>query len=249
MNAIIKNLTLTIGILCSFVMSQVTGQFSSDISIGDSISFTSPYTGVVLTGEGWELSTKITDGVSIEEAKYSWSVTDVLTLTFGRQAEPYGIAWGLHRPSENSFVSLPREHSAYDGLGVSASVKGVGIQGFYGNDEYWAGRVSYGLFDHTVGVSVNSDEGRLVDVSGKASIAGFPIVSSLEYDLSEEADGAFWFRTVVTPDFAKGASLLLGYNSDDEALYGVGYKCSDKCFLSTELSAEGDKVLRISYSF
>ena len=42
---------------------------------------------------------------------------------------------------------------------------------------------------------------------------------------------------------------VTGHNSDDDLLYGLGFKCSDKCFLSTELSEEGDKLIRVSYSF
>ena len=99
------------------------------------------------------------------------------------------------------------------------------------------------------GLSVDGEESLLIDVSSKASVLGFPIVTSAEYDLSEEGDGWFWIRSVVTPAFAKGASILVGFNSDDDLLYGLGYKCSDNCFLSTELSAEGDKLIRVSYSF
>ena len=135
------------------------------------------------------------------------------------------------------------------GVGISTSVYGVGIQTFYGNDEYWAARLSYSLWDQTFGLSVDGEEALLIDVSGKVDVVGFPVVASLEYDLSEEGDGAFWIRSVVTPAFAKGASVLVGFNSDDEVTYGLGYKCSDKCFLSTELSAEGDKLIRVSYSF
>jgi len=228
----------------------VTGQLSTDIAVGDSVSFTTPYTGVVLTGDNWELSTNLSDdGVTIEEAKYNWAITDKVTATFGSQALPYGNAWGLHRPSANSFVSVPREHMVGSGVGISTSVYGVGIQTFYGNDEYWAGRLSYSLWDQTFGLSVDGEEALLVDISSEASVLGFPIVTSAEYDLSEESDGAFWIRSVVTPTFAKGASILVGFNSDDELTYGLGYKCSDKCFLSTELSAEGDKLIRVSYSF
>ena len=172
-----------------------------------------------------------------------------MELTFGSQALPYGIAWGLHRPASNSFVSLPREHTIADGIGVGTSVVGVGIQAFYGNNEYWAGRVSYSLFHQTLGLSVNSDDALLVDVASTVDIVGFPVVTSLEYDLSEDADGAFWLRSIVTPEFAKGASLLLGYNSDDELLYGLNYKCNDNTFITTELSVDGDKVIRVSYSF
>jgi hypothetical protein len=230
--------------------TKISGEFSSAVSFGDAVSFTTPYTGVVLSGDNWELSTNLSDGiVTIEEAKYNWAVTDKVTATFGSQAVPYGNAWGLHRPSQNAFVSVPRLHLVGTGVGISTSVYGVGIQTFYGNDEYWAGRLSYSLWDQTFGLSVDGEEALLVDVSSEASVLGFPIVTSAEYDLSEESDGAFWIRSVVTPTFAKGTSILVGFNSDDEFLYGLGYKCSDNCYLSTELSAEGDKLIRVSYSF
>ena len=251
MNTITRNLMVLFATLSAMMFGNgITGQLSTDISVGDSISFTTPYTGVVLVGDNWELSTNLSDGiVTIEEAKYKWAVTDKVTATFGSQALPYGIAWGLHRPSANSFVSVPREHMVGSGVGISTSVYGVGIQTFYGNDEYWAGRLSYSLWDQTFGLSVDGEEALLVDVSGKVDVVGFPVVASLEYDLSEEGDGWFWIRSVVTPAFAKGASVLVGFNSDDEVTYGLGYKCSDRCYLSTELSAEGDKLIRVSYSF
>ena len=255
MNTITRNLMVLLAILSAMMFgnsgTKVTGEFSSAIAVNDStVSFTTPYTGVVLSGDNWELSTNLSDGVvTIEEAKYNWAVTEKVTATFGSQALPYGIAWGLHRPASNSFVSLPREHTIADGIGVGTSVVGVGIQAFYGNNEYWAGRVSYSLFHQTLGLSVNSDDALLVDVASTVDIVGFPVVTSLEYDLSEDADGAFWLRSIVTPEFAKGASLLLGYNSDEELLYGLNYKCNDNTFITTELSVDGDKVIRVSYSF
>ena len=251
MNTITRNLMVLFTTLSAMMFGNVvTGQLSTDIAVGDSVSFTTPYTGVVLTGENWELSTNLSDdGVTLEEAKYNWAITDKVTATFGSQAVPYGIAWGLHRPSANSFVSVPREHTVGSGVGFSTSVYGVGIQTFYGNDEYWAARLSYSLWDQTFGLSVDGEEALLIDISGAVDVVGFPITASLEYDLSEEGDGAFWIRSVVTPEFAKGASVLVGFNSDDELTYGLGYKCSDKCYLSTELSAEGDKLIRVSYSF
>ena len=254
MNTITRNLMVFFAILSAMMFgtngTKVSGELSSAITFGDVVSFTTPYTGITLTGNDWELSTNLSDGmVTIEEAKFKWPVTDKVTATFGSQALPYGIAWGLHRPSQNAFVSVPREHMVGNGVGLSTSVYGVGIQTFYGNDEYWAGRLSYSLWDQTFGLSVDGEEALLLDVSSKASVLGFPIVTSAEYDLSEEGDGWFWVRSVVTPTFAKGASILVGFNSDDDLLYGLGFKCSDKCFLSSELSAEGDKLIRVSYSF
>ena len=254
MNTITRNLMVFFAILSAMMFgtngTKVSGELSSAITFGDVVSFTTPYTGITLSGNDWELSTNLSDGlVTIEEAKYNWAVTEKVTATFGSQALPYGIAWGLHRPSQNAFVSVPRLHMVGTGVGLSTSVYGVGIQTFYGNDEYWAGRLSYSLWDQTFGLSVDGEEALLFDVSSKASVLGFPIVTSAEYDLSEEGDGWFWIRSVVTPAFAKGASILVGFNSDDDLLYGLGFKCSDKCFLSTELSEEGDKLIRVSYSF
>ena len=254
MNTITRNLMVFSAILSAMMFAnsgaKVSGELSSAITLGDAVSFTTPYTGITLTGNDWELSTNLSNGlVTIEEAKYNWAVTDKVTATFGSQALPYGIAWGLHKPSQNAFVSVPREHVVGNGVGLGTSVYGVGIQTFYGNDEYWAGRLSYSLWDQTIGLSVDGEEALLLDVSSKASVLGFPILTSGEYDLSEEGDGWFWIRSVVTPDFAKGASILVGFNSDDDLLYGLGFKCSDNCFLSTELSEEGDKLIRVSYSF
>ena len=247
----------------------VNGQFSTDYTSGNEATFTTPYTGVTLKGDGWELSTNLSnDGVvSIEEAKYSWSMTDAITATFGSQAEPYGLAWGLHRPSDNSFVSAPRDHNVSTGVGISAAAFGVGVDAFYGGDvtddagesaAYWATRASYGIsafgINSTIGLSVNSNDAQLVDVSSDGSFLGLPYETSLEYDLAAEDDNgesspSYWLRGVVTPSFAKGAFGLIGYNSDEEVLYGVGYNCTDNMKLTTELSGEGDTVIRASYSF
>ena len=247
----------------------VTGEFSTDITFGDATTFTSPYSGLVLSGDGWVLSTNLSDGmVNIEEAKYSWNVVDGVTLVFGSQAEPYGLAWGLHRPSNNWFASTPRDHSVTNGVGVGLSKWGVGADLFWGGDSmdeemeselYWAGRFSYGLnllgIDSNFGLSLNSNEAQLIDVSMGNNI----FEASLEYDLSEEADGAYWMRGVVTPTQVQGAFLLIGLNSDDVVTYGVGYKCSDNMKVVSEFNsglkdAEGNDVendfsIRASYSF
>ena len=254
----------------------VSGELSTDITFGDATSFTTPYTGLRFSGDGWAVSTNLSnDGVNIEEANYTWSMTDDVSLTFGSQAEPYGLAWGLHRPSNNSFVSTPREHNVTNGLGVGVNKFGVGANFFYGGStedvldeegvvteegsQYWATRVSYGLsfagIDSKIGLSLNSNESQLFD----AILGNDTFTASLEYDLSEEADGAYWLRGVVTPPFGQGVYLLVGYNSDEEVLYGVGYKCSDNMKIITEFSsgvkdAEGNDVendfsIRASYSF
>ena len=232
--------------------ASVSGEFSSDVTVGDATTFSTPYTGLNISGDGWELSTNLSDGdVNVEEAKYNFSISDAITATFGSQAEPYGIAWGSHRPSGNSFVSAPRDHSISTGVGISTSAYGIGVGAFYGDDNYWAARLSYGIekfgINSTVGLSVNSDDAQLVDVSTDGSALGIPYETSFEYDLAN--DGAYWLRGVVTPDFAKGAFGLIGYNSDEEVLYGVGYNCTDYFKLSTELSGDGDTVIRASYSF
>ena len=242
----------------------ISGELSSDILYNNdaaegesSVSFSSPYTGLTLTGDGWELSTQILDGdVIVEEAKYSWS-SEKVSLTFGQQAVPYGIAWGLHRPSNNSWVSSPRDHSVWEGVGLSATAWGVTTQAFYGNDEYWATRLSYSFFDHSIGLSLNSDDARLLDVSGTATIDGvISIGTSFEYDLSEEGDGAYWLRTELTPDLFSGVSILVGYSDDGddatdaELIYGVKYRCSDNLFITSELSdSDNGYTIRASYTF
>ena len=247
----------------------VTGEFSTDITFGDATTFASPYSGLTLSGDGWVLSTNLSDGmVNIEEAKYSWNVVDDVTLTFGSQAEPYGLAWGLHRPSNNWFVSTPRDHSVTNGVGFGLNKWGVGADLFWGGDSmneedeaelYWAGRFSYGLnllgIDSNVGLSLNSNEAQLIDVSAGNDL----FTTSFEYDLSEEADGAYWLRGVVTPPQAQGAFLLIGLNSDEVVTYGVGYKCSDNMKVVSEFTsglkdADGNEVtndfsIRASYSF
>ena len=124
---------------------------------------------------------------------------------------------------------------------------------------YWAGRFSYGLnllgIDSKVGLSLNSNESQLVDVSMNSNI----FEASLEYDLSEEADGAYWLRGVVTPPQAQGAFLLIGLNSDEVVTYGVGCKWSDDMKVVSEFTsglkdADGNEVtndfsIRASYSF
>ena len=249
----------------------VSGEISTDASFGgDSNTFDSPYTGLTFSGDGWTVSTNLSDGdVNIEEAKYSWSPVDKVTLTFGSQAEPYGLAWGLHRPSNNWFVSSPREHAISNGVGVSANVVGIGVDAFYGGSsedilddegvvteegsQIWATRLSYGAsageVGYSIGLSLNSNEAQLIDVSVNSDL----FETSFEYDLSDEADGAYWLRGVVNPDFLFGAYLLVGYNSDEEVLYGVGYKCSDNFKFATEFSSDDEEdsgiTFRASYSF
>ena len=253
----------------------VSGELSTDITFGDATTFSSPYTGLTISGDGWVVSTNLSDGgVNIEEANYSWSVVDGITLTFGSQAEPYGLAWGLHRPSGNWFVSTPRGHDVTNGVGVGVDKFGVGANLFYGGSTadvldadgvvteegslYWAARGSYGLsvagIDSKIGLSLNSNEAQLVD----ATIGNAFVNASLEYDLSEEADGAYWFRGVLTPPQAQGAFLLIGYNSDEIVTYGVGYKCSDNMKVISEFTSgtdsdgnniENDFAIRASYSF
>ena len=262
----IRNLIITAALVTGMfgivnAQTEVSGEFSSDVTVGDATAFSTPYTGLSISGDGWELSTNLSDGnVNVEEAKYNWAISDAITATFGSQAEPYGIAWGSHRPSGNSFVSAPRDHSISTGVGISTSAYGIGVDAFYGGDReddagesaaYWAARASYGVsvlgINSTVGLSVNSDDAQLIDVSLDGSFLGLPYETSLEYDLAN--DGAYWLREVVTPGFAKGAFGLIGYNSDEEVLYGVGYNCTDNMKLSSELSGDGDTVIRASYSF
>ena len=232
----------------------VSGEISTDLTFGDENTSTAPYMGLVFSGDDWVISTNLSDGmVNVEEAKYSWNVSDNVSLTFGSQAEPYGLAWGLHRPSNNWFVSTPRDHIVTDGIGVNANVGFVGSDFLYGGgtEDYWASRVSFNVaglgINSEIGLSVNSNEAQLLDVSVSSSI----FETSFEYDLSEEADGDYWARGVVNP--FGGVHFLVGYDSNEEILYGVGYKCNDNFKLSTEFSTEDDDgediVIRASYSF
>ena len=254
----------------------VSGELSTDITFGDATTFVSPYTGLTFSGDGWVVSTNLSDGeVNIEEAKYSWTPIEGFTFTFGSQAEPYGLAWGLHRPSNNWFVSTPRDHSITNGVGIGLNKWGVGADLFYGGStedvldgegvvteeggQIWSSRFSYGVsfagIDSKFGLSLNSNEAQLVDVS----LGNDLFTTSFEYDLSEEADGAYWLRGVVTPPQAQGAFLLIGLNSDEVVTYGVGYKCSDNMKVVSEFNsglkdAEGNEVendfsIRASYSF
>ena len=235
---------------------KVHGEMSTDFTFGDVNSFTSPYMGLVFSGDDFVLSTNLSEGmVNIEEAKYMWNIVDGVTMSFGSQAEPFGLAWGLHRPSNNWFVSMPREHSIMNGIGVGVDKWGVGFDFLLGGGEedYWAGRMSYGLsllgINSEIGLSLNSNDAQLIDVSMENNF----FETSLEYDLSEEADGAYWLRGVITPPQTLGAFFLVGYDSNEEVLYGVGYKCSDNFKFSSEFSTEdgddSDIVIRASYSF
>ena len=252
----------------------VNGELSTDITFGDATTFSTPYTGLTFSGDGWVVSTNLSDGgVNIEEANYSWSVVDGFTLTFGSQAEPYGLAWGLHSPSNNWFVSTPRDHDVTNGVGFGLDKFGVGANLFYGGStedvvdtsgvvtegsQHWATRLSYGLsvagIDSKIGLSLNSNEAQLVD----ATLGNTFVTASLEYDLSEEADGAYWLRGVITPPIGQGVFLLIGYNSDEVVTYGVGYKCSDRMKVVSEFTSgtdsdgndiDNDFAIRASYSF
>ncbi len=287
----IRNLIITAALVGGILgitnaQTEVSGEFSSDVTLGDAAAFSTPYTGLNISGDGWELSTNLSDGnVNVEEAKYNWAISDAITATFGSQAEPYGIAWGLHRPSNNSFVSSPREHVISDGLSVNVNKYGVGVGFFYGGStedvledstgvvleegsQHWGTRVSYGLslfgVDSEIGLSLNSSEAQLIDVSSGGSVLGFPYDVSFEYDLAAEDEAgesvtSYWLRGSVTPDFAKGAYLLFGYSSEEVLTYGVGYKCNDNMKVITEFNsglkdAEGNDVendfsIRASYSF
>jgi len=227
------------------------GEFSTDINVGDVTSFATPYTGVSLSGEGWQLSSHLSDGnVEVEEAHYSIDAK-ITSLTVGTQRVPYGLATAWHRPSANSFVSEPSAQTYAEGIGASTGVMGVGINGFYGNDEAWSVRLSYSILGHSVGFSTNHNEGQLLDCSGGLNHSLGTVASYFEYDLSEETSGNFWYRAVVAPAFTKGVSALVGYSSvgdETDVLYGVGYQY-ENVYLRSELSAEGDTQIRISYSF
>ena len=233
-------------------VSSWSGEFSTDITMGDTVSFTSPYTGISYSGEGWKLTSHLSEGgVNVEEAYYNVDAK-FTSVTLGQQRVPFGLSNHWHRPSGNPFVSEPSSQAYAVGLGASTEFAGVGIAGFYGDGEAYSMRASYGLAGHTAGVSINSDEARLLDASGAFSHDSFgSITSYFEYDLSEETSGDLWYRAVISPSFTKGITALVGYSSvgeDTETMYGVGYRY-DNSYIRTELSADGDVSVRVSYTF
>ena len=226
----------------------VSGEMSTDVMYGDTVSFTSPYTGLSLSGEGWQLSSRLTDGsMEVEEAYYTLDA-NFASLTIGKQRVPFGLANAWHRPSQNPFASEPSAQTYAEGIGVTVEMLGVGVEAHYGNEQAYSARLSYGVLDHSVGLSMNSDDGMLVDASGE--LAGM-VTSYLQYDLSDTTSGDFWYRAVIAPEFTKGISALVGYSSvgdETETMYGVGYQYGGAS-LRSELSADGDVQVRISYSF
>ena len=254
-----KNILLLL-LSSSLAFSQISviGELSTDINTAeDASTFTSTYTGVTFADStsNWQLSANMNEGaLNVEEAWYKWNVGgENFSLTFGSQPEPYGIVWGLHRPSNNKFVSVPRTHDVYDGLGIAGNWSGVGVNAFMGNDDYWAARVSYAAsvgVDISTGISTNSNDNMLIDGTINGTIASTAIATSLEYDLSEEADGAYWVRSSIEPSMLMGAFVTIGYNSVSEAsVYGVGYNCTDNFFITSEMSEDSDIMFRMSYSF
>ena len=233
-------------------VSSWNGEFSTDITFGDTVSFGSAYTGISYSGEGWKLTSHLSEGgVNVEEAYYNVDAK-YTSVTLGQQMVPFGIANHWHRPSANPFVSEPSSQAYAVGLGASTEFAGVGIAGFYGDNQSYSMRASYGLVGHTAGVSINSDEARLLDASGEFSYDSFgSITSYFEYDLSEETSGDLWYRAVISPSFTKGITALVGYssiNDESETMYGVGYHY-DNSYIRTELSADGDVSVRVSYTF
>ena len=76
-----KNLMVITMLLCGITFAQeavasteessttISGEFSTDVTFGDAVTFVSPYSGLTIRGDGWELSTNLSDGmVNIEEA-------------------------------------------------------------------------------------------------------------------------------------------------------------------------------------
>ena len=229
-----------------------SGEFSTDITLGDTVSFTTPYTGISYSGEGWKLTSHLSEGgVNVEEAYYNVDAK-FTSVTLGQQSVPYGLSTAWHRPSGNPFVSEPSSQAYASGLGASTEFAGVGIAGFYGNDKGYSVRASYGILGHIAGVSINSDEARLLDAGGSFSHDSFGSVTSyFEYDLSEETSGDLWYRAVISPSFTKGITALVGYSSvgdETETLYGVGYHYGNS-YIRSELSADGDVTVRVSYTF
>ena len=229
----------------------VSGELSTTVTLGDTMSFDSPYTGLTLSGEGWHLSSQLSEGaVVVEEASYNIDA-NFASLTLGKQRMPFGLTVPWHRPGSNPYVSEPSTQTYSEGIGVSVELLGIGVEAFVGNDKIYSTRLSYGVLGHSAGVSADNNDRLLVDVNGTTGIFIGSLTSYFEYDLSEETSGDFWYRAVIAPEFTKGVSALVGYSSTDDetdTMYGVGYQYGN-AYLRSELSAEGDVSIRVSYSF
>ena len=259
----LKTFLTSLVFLCTSIFAQETavsswnGEFSTDITFGDAVSFTTSYTGLSLSGDGWKLTSHLSDGgVNVEEAYYNVDAK-FTSITFGQQSVPFGLSNAWQRPSGNPFVSEPSSQTYSNGFGASTEFAGVGIDGFFGSNEAYSVRFSYEMFGHSAGVSINGDEERLLDCSGTFSYESLGAVTSyFEFDLSEETSGDFWYRSSFASTFTKDISILIGYSSvGDEAgdtetnfMYGFGYQY-DNSYIRSELSADGDVLVRVSYLF
>ncbi len=63
----IRNLIITAALVSGmfgivYAQAEVSGEFSTDVTIGDATAFSSPYSGLNISGDGWELSTNLSDG-------------------------------------------------------------------------------------------------------------------------------------------------------------------------------------------
>ena len=55
MGTLIKNLITAIAVISLGIgQTSVSGELSTDFTLGDTLSYTSPYTGITLAGDGWE---------------------------------------------------------------------------------------------------------------------------------------------------------------------------------------------------
>tara|TARA_Y100001963_G_scaffold54010_2_gene75746 strand:+ start:4021 stop:4842 length:822 start_codon:yes stop_codon:yes gene_type:complete len=272
MNSIKKTLVMGLVSLVTFVFAEDTVenstvdfsvQMSTDIAVEDSVSFSAPYTGAMVKGDNWEISLNYdenSDMFNVEEAKYSFNANDhvnmPVNITMGRQAIPYGIAWGLHRPADNAFISNPREdHTVSNGVSVNSTIYGAGLNFFMGSDDFWSARASYSLdLDNasvSVGYSSSSDSTHsdLVDLSTKFSFAGIEKTFSTEYNMDSET---LWARATVKPEWLFGLSVLVSATDngidDVEYSYGLGYSPTDNIYLKTELDSD-TKLIQVVCKF
>ena len=123
----------------------VSGELSTTVTLGDTMSFDNPYTGLTLSGEGWHLSSQLSEGaVVVEEASYSIDA-NFASLTLGKQRMPFGLTVPWHRPGSNPYVSEPSTQTYSEGIGVSVELLGIGVEAFVGNDKIYSTRLSYGV--------------------------------------------------------------------------------------------------------
>ena len=211
----------------------VAGEFATNIDVtnNDLLQYSLGYMGFHFTGENWKMSLSGIgeDPWDVEEASIRFGMFNV-----GKQPTLYGNAWPLHRPSQNDFITAPRDQDIQTGVLVGS--KGFGV--FYNSSKNYSWRIAptingLWIFESlTLGWSstnahddMDEDLPSIVDYSTKANL--FNTDMKLQ---GECVDGDLsWIQ-----GSAQYSNLLFmagRYEVGDEALHetrwGLGYKFGD----------------------